>query len=266
MKKSQLVKSQEKGLSPSSNPASKLLRIGVALSSGAYVIARKLKALTSSKRNELDEATDSTSLSESQRAILDVHLEEYKQLSTEIKLRIDFQQKLTNYQLIAAGIIGTIGVRITQLEINQILQSEPVRYYLLFAPLVFLVFSWMFSNNDLMIIALARYISRSLAPKIRSILNYESVLGFEVFLRDDRKTLVRRYGLLALIGQEFTLQFVLPVLFLSIYLYLYSSDLTNVSAINRLPQVLLLLSNIVLYVLTLKLRFKIWDGYRNLSE
>jgi len=244
---------------------SKLSKSFITIFASAIVIRRLSKIF---KVRNTKVGVGLAELTDIQRAQLDIHLEEYKQLSSEIKLRVDFQQKLTNYQLLAAGVIATIGVRITQLELAQIQQSEPVRYYLLFTPIVFLVFSWTFSNNDIMIMAIARYINQQLAKKIGSLASTKDVLAFESYLQNDRRKLIKRYGVLALLGQEFALQFVMPIILLAIYLYLYHADLGELMSRKnfalRLSQSLIILVNIGLFLLTLRLRFKIWKGYQNL--
>ncbi len=205
-----------------------------------------------------------------EQAVLDVHLEEYKQLSSEIKLRIDFQQKLTNYELLAVGIVVTLGVRISQLEPNQIVSSGPVRYFLLLSPLLFLVFSWMFSNIDLMILAAARYIQQYLTPEVRFLLKNNKLLRFEEYMEVNRKTLVQRYGLLPLVGQEFAFQFLLPIIFWAIFIYLYVSDLVELlrgqNKLVRLPEVAVLVCGIWLYIITLRMRFRIFDGYKSITS
>ena len=204
-----------------------------------------------------------------QTAELSIHLEEYKQLSEEIKLRVDFQQKLTHYQLLSGGIVATIGIRITQLEPEQISQSESVRFYLILSPIIFLVFSWMFSNSDIMIISVAEYINRQLKPKLQKLLNRPDILEFESFMSENRRTLIKRYGLLALFGQEFTMLFILPILFVSIYFFVFHGDISSIARGNiliRFSQFILLLGTLVVYLKTLLLRRKVWSGYLAIDQ
>lgn len=198
---------------------------------------------------------------------LNVHLEEYKTLSTQILKRVEFQQKLLNYQLVAAGIVATIGVRFIGLDAGVIINSVSARYFLLLSPLVFLFFSWSFSNHDIMIVSLARYINKELRKKIQCLLQGEEVFSFEEFLQQERQIRGEKFGILPVLGEEYLLPLVVPGILLTIYIaFFFFQDLSKM--LETKDQILLYISQVVLFIIdmfffirTIQLKINVGKNY-----
>ena len=198
---------------------------------------------------------------------LNVHLEEYKTLSDQILKRVEFQQKLLNYQLVAAGIVATIGIRFIGLDANVITNSMSARYFLLLSPMIFLFFSWSFSNHDIMIVSLARYINKELRIKIQALLQGEEVLMFEDFLQQERRIRAENFGLLPVLGEEYLLPLVAPLILLIIYIaFFFYQDLSKIletrgHVLLYMPQFVLFVVDVVFLIRTIQLKIKVGKNY-----
>jgi hypothetical protein len=198
---------------------------------------------------------------------LNVHLEEYKILSDQILKRVEFQQKLLNYQLVAAGIVASIGVRFLGLDASKITNSISVRYFLLLSPLVFLFFSWSFSNHDIMIVSLARYINKKLRIKIQRLLEGEEVLMFEDFLQQERRIKVEKFGILPVLGGEYLLPLVVPGILLTIYIvFFFVHDFSKIletknHILSYMPQFVLFGVDVFFLIRTIYLKTNVGKNY-----
>jgi hypothetical protein len=214
----------------------------------------------------------------SEEKIIDVLVEEYRQSSSEIKLRLSFQQTLTNYQLVAVGAIVAIGGRFLDTPLIEVIDSPVIRYIVLLAPLVFLLLSWAHNTHDLMIIHHGKYIVGVLSPEIRRITGSANLLGSDKFLQRERATLLKRFGFLALLGQEFALHYIIPLIFFVLFLVLFlPSDVRDLESAwcqfpgwgaenwHTLLQYVLLLVSVSLYVFTIVLRVRVGFAYLKLG-
>jgi len=203
---------------------------------------------------------------------LNVHLEEYKILSDQILKRVEFQQKLLNYQLVAAGIVATIGVRFLGLDANLITDSMSVRYFLLLSPMVFLFFSWSFSNHDIMIVSLARYINKELRIKIQCLLQGEEVLMFEDFLQQERRIRAKKFGILPVLGEEYLLPLVAPGILLTIYIvFFFFHDFLKILEVKKhillyIPQFVLFIVDIFFLIRTIHLKINVGKNYLRILD
>ncbi len=210
------------------------------------------------------------------REKLDIHLEEYRSSSNEILRRVEYQQKLLNYQLLAAGVVVGAAIRFAELDSFSGANSIAVRYFLLLSPLVFLCFSWSFSNHDIMIQSVARYIYTVLKPKIEALVPGEKVLEWEEFLVRERRLKQKSFLLLLPGGEEYLLPLILPLILLIIYIYFLLPGNSDTSEIlnsnNRMFNVLWTLQyivfafDIVLFFITIILKAKVSFGYLRILE
>ncbi|MEA1995661.1 MAG: hypothetical protein U9N18_05895 [Campylobacterota bacterium] len=136
---------------------------------------------------------------------LNIHLEEYKTLSSQILKRVDFQQRLLNYQLIVTGIIATVGIKLLTLDYTIPINATLAQYFLLLSPMLFYFFSWSFSNHDTMIVSIARYINVDLRPRIKELVGGKDILRFENFLQNERMHRAKIFGILPVFGEEYLL-------------------------------------------------------------
>ena len=204
-----------------------------------------------------------------QRSELDVHLEEYRNLSDEILNRVDFQQRLLNYQILLVGIIITAGVSFLRLDYTSS-TTISVRYFLLLSPLPFYFLSWSFSNHDIMIVALARYINIDLRPRIKGLIGGKDVLRLEDFLREERKQRSKEFGILPTLGEEYLLPLVFPAILIMLYIFTFPYndllEITKKESIIYLSQLVLLVIDVVFLILTIKLRKKAGRNYVRVLE
>ena len=196
---------------------------------------------------------------------LDVNLEEYRNLSDQISKRVDFQQRLLNYQILLVGIIITAGVSLLSLDYTSS-NTISVRYFLLLSPLPFYFLSWSFSNHDIMIVALARYINIDLRPRIKRLIGGKDVLRLEDFLQKERKQRSGEFGILPTLGEEYLLPLVFPAILITLYFFTFLYDIDNKEIVIYLPQFVLWIIDIVFLILTIKLREKAGRNYHRILE
>lgn len=198
-----------------------------------------------------------------------LYFEEYKLLYEQIVRRVDMQQKLFNYQLIAAGIVATIAIRFIQIDITGIRGYISARYFLLLSPLVFIFFSWAYSNHDIMILALARYINKEVRMRIKSLLDGEDMLCCEDFLQKDRRMRGKNYGLIPIFGGEYLFPIVLPIILLIVYaiIFLYP-DLVEILELKNIYylQLIIFIIDIILIAMTIKLKIRVGKGYLKIMD
>jgi hypothetical protein len=216
------------------------------------------------KDNQPSVQKDKNQLSE-----LDVNLEEYRNLSDQILKRVDFQQRLLNYQILLVGIIITAGVSLLSLD-DTPSNAISVRYFLLLSPLPFYFLSWSFSNHDIMIVALARYINTDLRPRIKRLIGGKDVLRFEDFLQEERKQRSEEFGILPIIGEEYLLPLVFPAILIMLYIFTFPyNDLLGIikkEIVIYLPQLVLWVVDVVFLILTIKLKEKAGRNYHRVLE
>jgi hypothetical protein len=217
------------------------------------------------KDNQLSVQKDKNQLSE-----LDVNLEEYRNLSDQILKRVDFQQKLLNYQILLVGIIITAGVSLLSLDYTSS-NTISVRYFLLLSPLPFYFLSWSFSNHDIMIVALARYVNIDLRPRIKRLIGGKDVLRIEDFLQKERKQRSEEFGILPTLGEEYLLPLVFPAILITLYFFTFPyNDLLGIidkkEIVIHLPQFVLLIIDVVFLILTIRLRKKAGRNYLRILE
>lgn len=212
------------------------------------------------KDNQPSVQKDKNQLSE-----LDVNLEEYRNLSDQISKRVDFQQRLLNYQILLVGIIITAGVSLLSLDYTSS-NTISVHYFLLLSPLPFYFLSWSFSNHDIMIVALARYINIDLRPRIKRLIGDKDVLRLEDFLQEERKQRSEEFGILPTLGEEYLLPLVFPAILITLYIFTFSYDIDKKEIVIYLPQFVLLIIDVVFLILTIKLREKAGRNYHRILE
>ncbi|RCV62996.1 hypothetical protein C5S53_15895 [Methanophagales archaeon] len=196
---------------------------------------------------------------------LDVNLEEYRNLSDQISKRVDFQQKLLNYQILLVGIIITAGVSLLSLDYTSS-NTISVRYFLLLSPLPFYFLSWSFSNHDIMIVALARYINIDLRPRIKRLIGGKDVLRVEDFLLKERKQRSEEFGILPTLGEEYLLPLVFPAILITLYIFTFLYNIDKKEIDIDWPQFILLIIDVVLHILTIKLKKKAGRNYLRILE
>lgn len=149
----------------------------------------------------------------SDRGVLDVQLEEYKALRTEILHRVELQYRITNYALTVFVGVLTAVVSIIASDII----SRNQYFIMLVIPWIFYIFPLVYREQDFLILSLAKYMNTELRPRIASTLVVDSdvVFGWEQFLRRETRwslaDLVRansRYIFLFLPALVFLLLFV----------------------------------------------------------
>jgi hypothetical protein len=199
---------------------------------------------------------------------LSIHLEEYKNLSSQVSRRVDFQQSLLNYQILLIGIIVTAGVSF--LSLGYTLNSGvSVLYFLLLAPLPFYLLSWSFSTHDINIVRLARYLNRELRPRIKNLIGNRDVLLFEDFLCEERKRARRRFGIFPELSEGRLLPLLFPFIILFLLIISLVMDLSQIMHQKRIDTCLLLcllVINIVFIIITINFSRKVGKEYRRIIE
>lgn len=211
------------------------------------------------KDNQPSVQKDKNQLSE-----LDINLEEYRNLSDQISKRVDFQQRLLNYQILFVGIIITAGVSLLNLDYTPS-NTISVHYFLLLSPLPFFFLSWSFSNHDIMIVALARYINIDLRPRIKKLIGDKDVLRLEDFLLEERKQRSEKFGIFPTLGEEYLLPLVFPAILITLHIFALPFDIYKKEIVIYLLHVLFII-DVVFLILTIKLRKKAGRNYLRILE
>jgi len=211
-------------------------------------------------------------LTPTEEKIVDILLEEYRQSSGEIKLRLGFQQNLTNYQIAAIGVVAAASSQFFDDTFLQLQASSFFRYILLLTPFVFLLFSSAHNTHDLMIIHHARYINHVVAPEIRRVTGTISLLGADRYLHEERQNLLGRHGIMPLVGQEFAFHYLIPVIFFALFATSFASvDWPFISSWAALEwgivgQYAILCIGILLYIFTITMRIRVGQAYLGLTS
>lgn len=117
---------------------------------------------------------------------IQVHLEEYKALRSEINSRLAHQDHLLNWSLIFfTGISGLMFSYPASL--NTLVQMR-LQWILLFVPLIFISVGFDYQSQYFMMANLARYLNLNLRPRICSLLALpaEAALMWEDYLSESR--------------------------------------------------------------------------------
>jgi len=218
---------------------------------------------------------------EFRKEIFEIYLEEYKTLRNEILSRIDFRQRVINYQLIFTGIISTLFLN--YLKLDNLSDNNPdvtfVKLFLLLSPIFYYAFSWSFASHDIIIATLAKYINKELRPriiKLCKISKNQNILGWDDYLNNDRERTFSSLGVLAYVACEALLPLILPVISLLIYIlnFLkidYNSFIVTSNTIMGEGKVLvqiilvLFLLDVLLLIPTIILKIYILKRYREIS-
>lgn len=208
---------------------------------------------------------------EQQKESLIIWIEEYKALSADIQNRVTLQQGLLNYLLLAFSISAVIiAALLKDANLNQY-QNE-CKVLILILPTLSSFFVLRHSEHDLNIIDKAKYINNVLRPNIILLTGDQNILGFEKYLNKSRNDRLNNFGNIILAGIEssFHLFFVGLTFYISLYaFFLGSGELTVISysetdfLIFLLQDVLLLIDSI-LFVLIIKVIFKVGSAYRDI--
>lgn len=201
---------------------------------------------------------------------LEIYMDEYRIISAQISRRVDYQQKLINYQLIAAGIIIPIALGFLGMETNAKVNSIYFRYFLLLSPIIFLTFCWSFYNHDIQIVSLARYINKELRLKIKTLLNGEDILSYEEFLSKERILTKKRFGMFSSLGEGYLIPLILPAILLIMYLTIFFfKDLFKFFESRNqifiyLFQFILFIIDIIFFILTISFKIKAGKNYQRI--
>jgi len=182
---------------------------------------------------------------------LNVYLEEYKALRSEIFHWVEFQQRLLNYSLIVTGIVGALLVRNSENPNEAFTSIGP--WPLLLSALVFLFFSWSLSNDDIMIVCSAKYINRVLRPKIEEIVGGKAI-EWEDFLLVERNKIKKRL-LLPGLGQEYPLLLAATILTFVFVKFIYGKYFEETS------KPLLIFFAVDVVCLFMAIIFRAWVSY-----
>jgi hypothetical protein len=162
---------------------------------------------------------------------LSVMVDEYKELGSEIRLRIDLQQRNMNVLVVLiTAITGYLLTYIGNNPVETVTGGAKAPYVLLLLPTTVLIadiFLWRHLDHDINIIDKAAYVRQVIQPRLTS-LTAQSVLGFEEFLNLRRHRRPRRIGPLLALGQDHA------PLVLVIILYLACCWIVWVNEPNRL--------------------------------
>jgi len=223
------------------------------------------------KKKENNNTTNISELNSIKRLKLKLYFEEYKILYEQIVRRVDMQQKLFNYQLIAAGIVVTIAIK--YLGVDAVEKSEYIfaRYFLLLTPMIFIFFSWSYYNHDIMILSLAKYINKEVRIRIKNLLDGEDMLCCEDFLQKERRMKIKNYGIIPILGEEYLLPLALPAILLIVYTAIFFyNDLKELLEWEKdaiyFVQLIIFYIDIMLITMTLDLKIKVGKGYLKILD
>jgi hypothetical protein len=155
-------------------------------------------------------------------------LDEYKELSAEVRTRLDLQQRNMN---VLAVLVTAITTYLVSYVTTRSSSTATVIAYTAFGtseivvlaslvPVIINVFLWRHLDHDANIIDKASYINTVLRPALVEAVGLDTALGFEKFLHARRKTRPRRMGPLLGLGQEHVPMFAFSAVYLAECWYL----------------------------------------------
>jgi hypothetical protein len=211
-----------------------------------------------------------TTMNTDQQALkeFDLIVDEYKLTCNQITKRVSFQQSILNYQIVLIGIILAAGAEILK-DGHFPEHVQLLRFFLLLSPLPFYFLSWSFSNHDIMIVALARYVNLHLRTRLKKLIGDRDVLQFEDFLNKERSVRFKHFGLLPTIGEEFFFPLIMPIVLNLIYLIILAHLRFEQQVSGASPVVLeisLLFLNVVFLFVTIHLRWKVSKYYLRITK
>ncbi len=118
---------------------------------------------------------------------LQIHLEEYKALRSEIETRLSFQYNLLNWALVFFAAMTGIALGYPD-ALNSLTQMR-LQWILLFIPLVFLFIAFAYQEQYRMIAILGRYLNLNLRLKACSLLGItaEAAFAWEDYISEARR-------------------------------------------------------------------------------
>ena len=118
---------------------------------------------------------------------LQIHLEEYKSLRSEIEARLGYQHSLLNWALVF--LVAIIGIIFSYPTILNTLAGMNLQWVFLFIPLIFLFIAFAYQEQYYMIADLGRYLNVKLRPKVCLLLGIteEEVFAWEDYLGELRQ-------------------------------------------------------------------------------
>lgn len=151
--------------------------------------------------------------------LLSTLLEEYKELCSDIRARVDLQHR--NVNLLVVFMTAVTGYLFNYWNdhglddgANSLLRSE-IAALIAVAPLFANVFVWRHLDHDQNIIDKSLYIDTAIRPAVAECTGGVQVLGWERFLRERRRNRPPRIGPLVLLGNEH----VTMLLFVAAYVF-----------------------------------------------
>ena len=117
---------------------------------------------------------------------LQIHLEEYKALRSEIETRLSYQHNLLNWALVFFAAMS--GIALGYPAGLNILTQMRLQWILLFIPLIFLFIAFAYQEQYRMIADLGRYLNLNLRTKVCSLLSIKAEVAFawEDYLSESR--------------------------------------------------------------------------------
>lgn len=203
------------------------------------------------------------SIMEKEKILLDFYLEEYRTLSSQILQRVTHQQTILNYQLVAAGIFLSLNI-VTKPGLFSLLDNFFVFCIFSCLTLIFLFFSWVNINHDLMIISTARYVNTILRKNIKILLG-KDVLQFEDFLEADRVSKINKFGVLPAIGNEGNLSIFMSISICIVSFISIIYSLGNITDVFNFFKISVFSFQYILISRTVNLKIKISKEYKNIS-
>ena len=204
--------------------------------------------------------------SENQGPRVSALTDEYKELTAEIRIRIDLQQRnmnvlvilltaITGYLVAYAGDHG--------LDTHGVADSE-VLLLVALAPVLINLFIWRHVDHDVNIIDKAAYINRVLRPALTECTGGKPVLGFEEFLHHRRRARPRRVGPFLDFGKEDVPMFFLLVTFLAAGWLVRFTVHSRAGEARTIFDVTLYMGTALLFV-SLIMAILVGTGYRNVG-
>ena len=152
-------------------------------------------------------------------------IEEYKNLRSEIEIRLELLDKVVNYEILL--IVGVVAASF-QLLIGRIDNKDSILEYLfLLAPFPFCALGCAYSIHNLFILKIAKYIHQVIRPQINTLLkseialiDYETYAGKEIWSNQQWSSRIVK-KLLALLWSV-----LIPCICMVGYLFVISNKLT----------------------------------------
>jgi hypothetical protein len=126
------------------------------------------------------------------------------------------------------------GAIITILNAEVIKKGNGYNMFLLLSPIIFYAVALVYAFNDFTIVSIARYVNKTLRPKLIALVGDASILEYETYQYNGRMELKKKYHGYVFTFCKASLAVLAPIIFLSYFCSLNSERLMSLKFVEYL--------------------------------